>query len=372
MTAKAATFALMLFAASGSAQAATIQCQTPLEVAGTAQRMQTRDFSTIIWLNNAPLSPLTIAYGPGRDPKAEITAVDGKYHVARAENGKITTVIDPTEQGAAMLVRATPPAWMDGGRLTGIADLASLNAALAARIKALGCTGDVTMPFRITAKAKSLTWSVDASPDTARGTIADTDVIIVGVFSNHDRADSFMAGGLDLHAHMLVPATGMSGHIGAVVLADGAAVQLAAPATPLSQEKSALERDFDTYLKAFDYDERKAMKIGLDELLAGYASGEIQLIDIRFREEHAAWSVGIGEHIPLNELPDRLHELDRTKTIVTMCPHYDRAEIARLFLTLKGYRSRYLDVGMLKLVDFLRGDKARDYMAALQAAKAKK
>ena len=125
------------------------------------------------------------------------------------------------------------------------------------------------------------------------------------------------------------------------------------------------ETDFSDYLRRFDYDERLAMKIGLDELLERYARGEIEVIDIRFPEEHAAWSVGIGRHIPLNELPDRLEELDPVKTIVTMCPHYDRAEIARLFLTLKGYHARYFTAGMLKLVDHLRGDKARDYLARL-------
>jgi len=130
-----------------------------------------------------------------------------------------------------------------------------------------------------------------------------------------------------------------------------------------------MERDFDTYLKTFDYDERLAMKIGLDEMLDLYAKGEIQLIDIRFPEEHAAWSVNMGQHIPLNELPDRLDELDRSKTIVTMCPHYDRAEIARLYLTMQGYTSRYFTAGMLKLVDYLRGDKARDYFASLEAGK---
>jgi len=127
-----------------------------------------------------------------------------------------------------------------------------------------------------------------------------------------------------------------------------------------------MERDFDTYLRDFDYDVRLAMKIGLDEMLDLYAKGEIQLIDIRFREEHAAWSVNMGQHIPLGELPDRLNELDRSKTIVTMCPHYDRAEVARLYLTMKGFKARYFTAGMLKLVDYLRGDKARDYFASLK------
>ncbi len=122
---------------------------------------------------------------------------------------------------------------------------------------------------------------------------------------------------------------------------------------------------FTDYLRGFDYDERLAMKIQLPELLAGYAEGRMQLIDIRFHEEYAAWRVGIGQHIPLNELPDRLDELDADKIIVTMCPHYDRAEIARLFLTLKGYHARYLTDGMLGIADHLRGDKARDYVDGL-------
>jgi len=123
--------------------------------------------------------------------------------------------------------------------------------------------------------------------------------------------------------------------------------------------------DFDGYLRSFDYEERIAMKIGLPELLELYAQDRAQLIDIRFNEEYVAWQVGIGQHIPLNELPDRVDELDATKTIVTMCPHYDRAEIARLYLTMKGYHSRYLTDGMLGIAQYLRGDKARDYMRQL-------
>ncbi len=119
---------------------------------------------------------------------------------------------------------------------------------------------------------------------------------------------------------------------------------------------------FDAYLRTFDYQERKDMKIQMPELFELYAKGEAQLIDIRFNEEYEAWHIGFGDHIPLNELPERLSEIDKNKTIVTMCPHYDRAEIARLYLKLNGFNARYLNDGMLKVVDYLRGDKARDYM----------
>jgi rhodanese-related sulfurtransferase len=123
---------------------------------------------------------------------------------------------------------------------------------------------------------------------------------------------------------------------------------------------------FDDYLRRFDYQERVDMKIQTKELLELYAQGAAQVIDIRFREEQAAWQIGIGVHIPLNELPDRLDEIDPEKTVVTMCPHYDRAEIARLYLTLRGFKARYLTDGMLGLVDYLRGDRARDYLRRLQ------
>jgi len=123
--------------------------------------------------------------------------------------------------------------------------------------------------------------------------------------------------------------------------------------------------NFADYLNTFDYQERQAMKIQLPEMLALYEKGEAQIIDIRFREEYEAWHLGFGDHIPLNELPDRLDEIDPTKTIVTICPHYDRAEIARLFLRLKGYNARYLTDGMLGIVNHLRGDIAKDYMAKL-------
>jgi len=123
-----------------------------------------------------------------------------------------------------------------------------------------------------------------------------------------------------------------------------------------------MAQDFDTYLRNFDYVERKAMKIQLPELLELYAAGKAQIIDIRFAEEFEAWQVGICQNIPLNEIPDRLDEIDKSRTIVTVCPHYDRAEIARIYLKLLGYDARYLTDGMLGMVDYLRGDRAKDYI----------
>ena len=120
--------------------------------------------------------------------------------------------------------------------------------------------------------------------------------------------------------------------------------------------------DFDTYLKNFDYKARKDMKVSTNEMLELVANNEAQLIDIRFKEEFEAWSMGFANNIPLNELPKRLNELDKNKLIITACPHNDRANIARMFLYLKGYRVKYLSDGLLKTADILRGDRAKKFI----------
>jgi rhodanese-related sulfurtransferase len=120
------------------------------------------------------------------------------------------------------------------------------------------------------------------------------------------------------------------------------------------------------YLTDFSYQERKEMKVESKELLELLKQGKAQLVDIRFREEHEAWRLGFATNIPLNELPARLGELDKSKIIVTACPHNDRANIARIYLMTKGYQARYLSDGLLSLVELLRGDKAKDFSAGIK------
>jgi rhodanese-related sulfurtransferase len=128
-------------------------------------------------------------------------------------------------------------------------------------------------------------------------------------------------------------------------------------------------QNFESYLKNFDYQARVDMKIKTPEMLVMLEEGEAVLIDIRFSEEYKAWSMGFSKNIPLYELPDRLDELPKDKLIITACPHNDRANIARMFLTLKGYNARYLNDGLLKTADFLRGDNAKEFMDEYKEAK---
>ena len=119
---------------------------------------------------------------------------------------------------------------------------------------------------------------------------------------------------------------------------------------------------FDTYLQNFDYQARKDMKISTEEMLKLVTENKAVVIDIRFKEEYEAWHMGFAKNIPLNELPTSLDTLDKEKLIITACPHNDRANIARLYLMLKGYRVKYLKDGLLSVAEYLRGDKAKNFI----------
>ncbi len=124
---------------------------------------------------------------------------------------------------------------------------------------------------------------------------------------------------------------------------------------------------FEEYLLKFDYQERNEMKIKTPDMLALVEEGKAILVDIRFREEFEVWHMNFAKNIPLNELPKRLNELPKDKLIITACPHYDRSSMARMYLTLNGYNAKYLNDGLLKTAEFLRGDNAKEFLDEYRA-----
>jgi rhodanese-related sulfurtransferase len=124
----------------------------------------------------------------------------------------------------------------------------------------------------------------------------------------------------------------------------------------------AAESEMDNFLARFDYAVRDDMKIDSKGLVSLLTSGKAILVDVRFKEEVAAWHTGFALNIPLNELPQRLRELPRNKVIVAACPHKDRSAIAMAYLRSKGYDAKYMTDGLLGLAEYLRGERAKDFM----------
>lgn len=123
--------------------------------------------------------------------------------------------------------------------------------------------------------------------------------------------------------------------------------------------------DLEKYLSKFDYEARKKMKIQIPELLELLNNDEVQFIDVRFNEEFELWHFSFSKNIPLNEMPNRLDEINKDKLVVTACPHYDRAIMGRIFLMQNGFNARYLVEGLLGLADYLRGDNAKHFYSSL-------
>lgn len=128
----------------------------------------------------------------------------------------------------------------------------------------------------------------------------------------------------------------------------------------------SVESEFETFLNRFDYEVRDDMKIDSKGLLPLLRNGKAVLIDVRFKEEVAAWRTGFGQNIPLNELPKRINSLPKDKVIVAACPHKDRSAIAMAYLRSKGYDAKYLTDGLIGLAEQLRGEKAKEFMDALE------
>ena len=129
------------------------------------------------------------------------------------------------------------------------------------------------------------------------------------------------------------------------------------------------DESLEKYISSFDYEARKDMKINSKGLIALLKEEKAQLIDIRFKEEYAAWSVSTSKNIPLNELVNRLNEIDTRKIIVTACPHKDRAIIAMVYLRSKGIAAKYLTDGLIGMAENLRGDNAEEFMFEINANK---
>ena len=103
-----------------------------------------------------------------------------------------------------------------------------------------------------------------------------------------------------------------------------------------------------------------SIRISNDEIIELLNKNEIILLDIRYSFETERWGFSFTKNIPLNELPNRLDELDKNKLIVTICPGSTRSNIACLYLLNEGFNAKFSDDGLIKLTDRLRGEEAKD------------
>lgn len=74
--------------------------------------------------------------------------------------------------------------------------------------------------------------------------------------------------------------------------------------------------------------------------------GRVQLVDVRHPHEWEAGRIEQARHIPLDELQQRLDELDGTRPVVAVCRTGERSTAAAELLRSRGFDAESLDGGM--------------------------
>ena len=86
------------------------------------------------------------------------------------------------------------------------------------------------------------------------------------------------------------------------------------------------------------------------------------LLDVRSKEEADSVSIALKTHadlesknIPVNEIPDRIHEIPKDKSIAVFCPANVRSAITYAYLLSKGFSDVHiLDGGYSALTEALK------------------
>lgn len=81
------------------------------------------------------------------------------------------------------------------------------------------------------------------------------------------------------------------------------------------------------------------------------ACGEaVEILDVRQPEEYQQGHIEPSRLIPLGELPGRMAELDRSRTILTLCRSGQRSALAGRQLAAQGFEVRNIIGGILAWV----------------------
>jgi len=101
----------------------------------------------------------------------------------------------------------------------------------------------------------------------------------------------------------------------------------------------------------------KDVRIDLDKFIELYNENKAILVDIRMPFEVEVWNIPFAVHIPADKIDEI--ELPKDKIIVVACPTQNRSPFFAMHLIQKGYDAKYLEGGLLNLMEQLKGGEAK-------------
>lgn len=98
---------------------------------------------------------------------------------------------------------------------------------------------------------------------------------------------------------------------------------------------------FDELLRNFDLDYfgKGTHKISFEKMMSLYQDHKVFILDVRTKEEFDCVKILLAKNMPINEIPDRINEIPKDKTIVVFCSSATRATIVSVYLQLNGYKN---------------------------------
>jgi len=119
-------------------------------------------------------------------------------------------------------------------------------------------------------------------------------------------------------------------------------------------------QQIDNIVSEFTLKDIQEMKIDIETFVEKFNNGEAILLDVRMPFETAVWGVKFALEIPYNKLPENLDNLPKDKLIVCACPNEYRSNMAKEYLRFKGFNVKNLNGGLLELMSYLKGGKAKE------------
>lgn len=98
-------------------------------------------------------------------------------------------------------------------------------------------------------------------------------------------------------------------------------------------------KEFNDLLRKFDLDYfgNGKHKITFEKMMELKKENKVFILDVRTKEENECVKFNFAKNIPTNEIPDRLDEIPKDKTIAVFCSSATRATIVSAYLQCAGY-----------------------------------
>ena len=104
-----------------------------------------------------------------------------------------------------------------------------------------------------------------------------------------------------------------------------------------------------------DFFSKGKHKLSIDEFTKLLKAKNVDVIDVRSKEENSLLCFSFAKNIPLHELPKHINEIPKDRTVAVFCSARIRGTIAYFFLHVSGFENvKVLDATIGELADALK------------------